>query len=122
MKYIGAHVSISGGVETAPARGTAIGARALGIFTKNQRQWKASPLTDETVSAFKADLSEAAIKPEHVVVHDSYLINIGNPDSEKLKNLGFEEKEAEVYLALLQLEDSLVSEIAQKTRISEVRP
>ncbi len=83
MKYIGAHVSISGGVETAPGRGMEIGARALGIFTKNQRQWKVPPLTGESIEAFKTALSEAAIAPEHVVVHDSYLINIGNPDPEK---------------------------------------
>jgi deoxyribonuclease IV len=83
MKYVGAHVSISGGVDTAPARGTEIGAKALGIFTKNQRQWKAPALTDETISAFKANLRESGIAPELVVVHDTYLINIGNPDPEK---------------------------------------
>ncbi len=83
MKYIGAHVSISGGVETAPGRATEISAKALGMFTKNQRQWKAPPYTEETVAAFKANLSEAAIKPDHVVAHDTYLINLGNPDKEK---------------------------------------
>ena len=83
MKYIGAHVSISGGVDKAPGRAKEIGAKALGIFTKNQRQWKAPPLTDETASAFSETLKAAGIEPEHVVVHDSYLINIGNPDDEK---------------------------------------
>jgi deoxyribonuclease IV len=83
MKYVGAHVSISGGVDTAPGRGTEIGAKALGMFTKNQRQWKAPALTDETISAFKANLRESGIAPELVVVHDTYLINIGNPDPEK---------------------------------------
>ncbi len=83
MKYIGAHVSISGGVETAPGRAKEIGANALGIFTKNQRQWKAKPLTEENIKDFKANLSDAGIAPGHVIVHDSYLINIGNPDEEK---------------------------------------
>ncbi len=83
MKYIGAHVSISGGVETAPGRAEEIGANALGVFTKNQRQWKAKPLTDQSIEDFKTNLSDAGIKPEHVIVHDSYLINIGNPDEEK---------------------------------------
>lgn len=83
MKYIGAHVSISGGVETAPGRGTEIDAKALGIFTKNQRQWKAPPITEEAAAAFKTNLSAAAIEPNHVVVHDTYLINLGNPDKEK---------------------------------------
>jgi len=83
MKYVGAHVSISGGVATAPARATEIGATALGIFTKNQRQWKAKELTDEDVEGFASELAKSGIRPEHVVVHDSYLINIGNPDQEK---------------------------------------
>ena len=83
MKYVGAHVSISGGVSTAPQRAVDIGANALGIFTKNQRQWKAKDLTDEDVSNFQTELEKSGIKPEHVVVHDSYLINIGNPDPEK---------------------------------------
>ena len=83
MKYVGAHVSISGGVSTAPARAVEIGANALGIFTKNQRQWKAKDLTEEDIANFKSELGKSEIKPEHVVVHDSYLINIGNPDTEK---------------------------------------
>jgi deoxyribonuclease IV len=83
MKYIGAHVSISGGLAEAPPRATEIGANALGIFTKNQRQWKSKPLTDEEISAFTNALEQANIRPEHVIVHDSYLINIGNPDEGK---------------------------------------
>ena len=83
MKYIGAHVSISGGLAEAPPRATAIGANALGIFTKNQRQWKAKPLTDEEITAFIKALDVANLQSKHVVVHDSYLINIGNPDEEK---------------------------------------
>ncbi len=83
MKYIGAHVSISGGVETAPARALNIGAKALGMFTKNQRQWNAPELTPESAAAFRGGLQAAAIDPAHVVVHSSYLINIGNPDPGK---------------------------------------
>jgi len=85
MKYIGAHVSISGGVETAPGRAQEIGAKALGIFTKNQRQWKAAALTEDSITHFKENLRSAGIDPSLVVVHDSYLINIGNPDKEKRK-------------------------------------
>jgi deoxyribonuclease IV len=85
VKYVGAHVSISGGVNEAPGRGVEIGAKALGIFSKNQRQWKAAPLTDATIEAFKQNLGESGIDPSLVVVHDSYLINPGNPDPEKRK-------------------------------------
>ena len=83
MKYIGAHVSASGGVENAPLNAQKIGASAFALFTKNQRQWNAKPLTEESIRAFKANLDEVGIQPEHVLPHDSYLINLGNPDKEK---------------------------------------
>lgn len=82
MKYIGAHVSASGGVEKTPGRGAEIGANAIAIFTKNQRQWKAPAITDEQAKAFKAALTESGIRPEHVLPHTSYLINIATPDPE----------------------------------------
>ena len=47
MKYFGAHVSASGGVENAPHNAKAIGATAFALFTKNQRQWLAPALTEE---------------------------------------------------------------------------
>lgn len=83
MRRIGAHVSIAGGVQTAPGRAQEIGATALGIFTKNQRQWQAKPLSEEEVGQFKIGLAEAAIAPKHVLVHASYLINVANPDPDK---------------------------------------
>ncbi len=85
MKRVGAHVSASGGVENAPRNARAIGARAFALFTKNQRQWKAKPLTEESIAAFRANLAEAEIAPRHVLPHDSYLINLGHPDPEALQ-------------------------------------
>lgn len=82
MKFVGAHVSAAGGVENAPLNAQAIGAKAFALFTKNQRQWAAKPLTDESISAFKANLEKVGIKPEHVLPHDSYLINLGHPTAE----------------------------------------
>lgn len=82
MKRIGAHVSTSGGVDNAPHNARAIGAKAFALFTKNQRQWKAKPYSEETIAAFKANLEEVGIAPEHVLPHDSYLINLGHPDPE----------------------------------------
>jgi deoxyribonuclease-4 len=84
MKRIGAHVSASGGVENAPLNAQKIGAKAFALFTKNQRQWKSKPLTDEGIAAFKANLATAGIAPEHVLPHDSYLINLGHPEVEGL--------------------------------------
>ncbi len=85
MKYVGAHVSASGGVENAPLNALKIGAKAFALFTKNQRQWVAKPLTQKSIDAFKANLKEANIEPKHVLPHDSYLINLGHPESEKLQ-------------------------------------
>ncbi len=85
MKFIGAHVSAAGGVQNAPENAGTIGANAFALFTKNQRQWQARPLGDDDVLLFKSHLSSAGISPEHVLPHDSYLINLGNPDPEKRK-------------------------------------
>lgn len=80
MKYIGAHVSASGGVFNAPINATKIGAKAFALFTKNQRQWDAKPLSIEEIKRFKTELEKAEILPKHVLAHDSYLINLGHPD------------------------------------------
>jgi deoxyribonuclease-4 len=85
MKRIGAHVSASGGVENAPLNARKIGARAFALFTKNQRQWKAKPLTAHSIQAFLANLQEVGIDASLVLPHDSYLINLGHPDPEALK-------------------------------------
>ena len=84
MKYVGAHVSAAGGVELAIARAKALGANALALFTKNQRQWSAPPLTGETIAAFKLACAEAGFLPEQILPHDSYLINLGHPEPEAL--------------------------------------
>lgn len=84
MKYIGAHVSASGGVENAPLNAAAIGANAFALFTKNQRQWVAKPLTEAGIDAFKRNCAELGFGPASILPHDSYLINLGHPDKEKL--------------------------------------
>ena len=85
MKYVGAHVSISGGVENAPLNAAAIGAKAFAMFTQNQRQWKSAPLTEESIQAFQENCRANGFSPEHILPHDGYLINMGNPDPEKRK-------------------------------------
>mgnify|MGYP001094663541 CR=1 FL=1 len=80
MKYIGAHVSASGGVHNAPLNAKRIGATAFALFTKNQRQWAAKPLTEEEIRLFRANCREAGYAPEQILPHDSYLINLGHPD------------------------------------------
>ncbi|MBS1319918.1 MAG: deoxyribonuclease IV [Parabacteroides sp.] len=85
MKYIGAHVSASGGVENAPLNANAIGAKAFALFTRNQRQWKSSPLTKKSISLFKERCEEFGYEAKHILPHDSYLINLGHPDLDGLQ-------------------------------------
>ncbi len=85
MKYVGAHVSAAGGVENAPLNAQKIGAKAFALFTKNQRQWVAKPLTEKSIEAFKANLQKVGIAPEQVLPHDSYLINLGHAEAEPLQ-------------------------------------
>ncbi|MBF0446653.1 MAG: deoxyribonuclease IV [Magnetococcales bacterium] len=83
MKRVGAHVSIAGGVENAPLNAAAIGAKAFAMFTKNQRQWHAKPLETEQIDEFKKNLDDLGFRPQDVLPHDGYLINLGNPDPDK---------------------------------------
>lgn len=83
MKYIGAHVSVSGGVENGPVNAKEIGATGFAIFTKNQRQWFAKNLTPENIDGFKSRCDEYGYTADMILPHDSYLINLGNPDPEK---------------------------------------
>ena len=83
MKYLGAHVSSSGGLFNAPLNAKAIGANAFAMFTKNQKQWSAKPLTADEIAQFKAAVSDNGFSPDYILPHDSYLINLGNADPEK---------------------------------------
>ena len=85
MKYIGAHVSTSGGVENAPINANAIGANAFALFTKNQRQWVSKPLTAKSIAQFKDNCKKFNFQPEYILPHDSYLINLGHPEAEALE-------------------------------------
>lgn len=78
---LGAHVSASGGVHQAPARGTAIGADCIQIFTRNQRQWQPKPLEEAEAAAFREARATAGLTT--VMSHGSYLVNLAAPDPEK---------------------------------------
>ncbi|WP_234571798.1 deoxyribonuclease IV [Rhodohalobacter sp. 614A] len=85
MKYIGGHVSAAGGVANAPIRAHEIGATGFALFTKNQRQWTAKPLTEEDIIGFKQACKAHNYPIEAVMPHDSYLINLGHPEKAGLK-------------------------------------
>ncbi len=82
MYFVGAHVSAAGGVENAPLNAAKIGATAFALFTKNQRRWQAKPLSEKSIEAFKANCARLNYRPEQILPHDSYLINLGHPESE----------------------------------------
>ncbi len=84
-KYVGAHVSASGGVENAPVNAHSIGATAFALFTKNQRQWRARPLSEENIRKFRENMDKYGFHPDHVLPHDSYLINLGHPEKTALE-------------------------------------
>ena len=85
MKYIGAHVSASGGVDNAPRNAAEIGATAFALFTKNQRQWAAPPLSEAQIAAFRNACQQYGYTPQQILSHDSYLINLGHPEEEGLQ-------------------------------------
>lgn len=85
MKYIGAHISAAGGIENAPINAHTIGATAFAVFTKNQRQWNAKPLSEESIEAFKENCAKYDFGPDQILPHDSYLINLGHPEAEGLE-------------------------------------
>ncbi len=84
-KYVGAHVSAAGGVENAPVNAHRIGATAFALFTKNQRQWVAKPLTEESISQFKANCEKYGYQPQQILPHNSYLTNLGHPEKDALQ-------------------------------------
>ncbi|WP_394150826.1 deoxyribonuclease IV [Vibrio maritimus] len=84
-KFIGAHVSAAGGVDNVPQRASDIGANAFALFTKNQRQWVAKPLDEKVIQNFKAECRKYGFRAEQILPHDSYLINLGAPEQEKLE-------------------------------------
>ena len=85
MKYIGAHVSASGGVEFAPVNAHEIGANAFALFTKNQRQWVSKPLKEENIRLFKENCTKYNFQTDYILPHDSYFINLGHPEEEGLE-------------------------------------
>ena len=72
-------------MENAPLNAAAVGANAFALFTKNQRQWVAAPLTAKSIALFKENCSKGGFMPEFILPHDSYLINLGNPDEDAIQ-------------------------------------
>lgn len=84
MKYIGAHVSASPGVAQTPLNASEIGAKAFALFTRNPSRWKSKEISDKEAALFRQRCEKFGYAPEHILPHDSFLINLGSPDAEKL--------------------------------------
>ena len=85
-KYIGPHTGIAGGLYKAPEAAHALGATGFAMFTKNQRQWIAKPITPEESELFKRTCSQYGYTADMILPHDSYLINLAQPDDTKRIN------------------------------------
>lgn len=85
MKYIGAHVSTSGGVANTPVLAAEIGAKAFALFTRNPSRWRAPAIKEADANLFKQNCKEHNFTPAQILPHDSFLINLGSPDEAKLK-------------------------------------
>jgi len=84
MKYIGAHVSVAGGVGNAPVQAHAIGAKAFALFTGSSSRWQSKDIPEEEIARFKSNCQLYGFTPEVILPHDNFLINLGSPDSKKL--------------------------------------
>lgn len=133
MKHIGAHVSASGGVGNAVLAAESIGADAFALFTRNQKTWVSKPLTADEVYTFKYLLKERGFDSQYVLPHDSYLINLGNPNEENLiksRNAFLDEMQRAQQLGLQLLnfhpgshlnlisEDACLDQIAQEINLA----
>lgn len=85
MKYIGAHVSVDGGVSNAPLRAAALNMKAFALFTRNPSRWKSAPISDKEAEKFRDNCENAGFTPAVILPHDSFLINLGAPEEEKLR-------------------------------------
>lgn len=84
MKYIGAHVSVAGGVANAPLEAVAIGAKSFALFTGSSNRWTSKAITHEEAEEFKENCRMGGFSPEVILPHDNFLINLGSPDPQKL--------------------------------------
>ena len=74
----GSHLSISGGMHNALLKAEELGFESVQVFTKNQQQWKCSPLAEDAVGNWRTHCDRLKLKK--TVSHDSYLINLASPD------------------------------------------
>lgn len=85
MKYIGAHVSSEQGVSHAPLNAHLIGAKSFALFTRNPSRWTSKAIPAAEAEAFRENCAAYGYIPDVILPHDSFLINLGSPDADKLE-------------------------------------
>ena len=85
MKYIGAHVSSEQGVSHAPLNAHLIGAKSFALFTRNPSRWTSKAIPAAEAEAFRENCAAYGYTPDVILPHDSFLINLGSPDADKLE-------------------------------------
>lgn len=85
MKYIGAHVSSEQGVSHAPLNAHLIGAKSFALFTRNPSRWTSKAISAAEAEAFRENCAAYGYTPDVILPHDSFLINLGSPDADKLE-------------------------------------
>jgi deoxyribonuclease-4 len=78
--YLGAHMSISGGIHLAPGRGAEVGCGVIQVFTQNSNQWRGKPVTDSDAALFREKWLESGL--HEIVSHDIYLVNLASAPGE----------------------------------------
>jgi len=84
MKYIGAHVPVKGNISEAPVYANRLGMKAFAFFTRNPSRWKSQTIKPEDALMFRENCIKHGYDPKFILPHDSFLINLGAPDPEKL--------------------------------------
>lgn len=84
-KYIGAHVSATGGVQNTPLAAAEIGAKAFALFTGFSNRWSSKPISPEVADMFRTNCEANGYDASVILPHDNFLINLGSPDAEKLR-------------------------------------
>ncbi|HKZ15871.1 MAG TPA: deoxyribonuclease IV, partial [Geobacteraceae bacterium] len=80
MDYLGAHMSIAGGLHNAIDRGLKAGCGVIQVFTQNANQWRGKAVSDEDATLFREKWTESGL--HEIVSHDIYLINLAAPEGE----------------------------------------
>ena len=80
MPILGAHMSIAGGYYRSAEQAAAVQCDCVQLFTKNNNQWRAKPITEDDADRFRSTVS--ALGLQGTLSHASYLINLGSPKDE----------------------------------------